>query len=73
MLRQSKPEAAIPGLRALAKAVAGARTPEEIRDRVIAAYQKLGPEKLAKQLALARIAAEQQGVASVRDKVRAQP
>ena len=73
VLRRSKPEAAIPGLRAFAKAVAGARTPEELRDRVMATYTKLGPEKLAKQLAISRLEAEQQGIAGVKDKVRAQP
>ena len=72
-LRRSKPEAAIPGLAELEKAVAGARTQAEMRDRVLEVYSKLGPEKLAKQLALARIAAEKEGIAAVEAKVHGEP
>lgn len=70
VLRAARPESGVPGLKKILDAVQGSSSPEDLRARVIAAYQKLGPEKLAKAMAKARVMAETEARAAVHDRLK---
>jgi len=61
---------AVPGLGAILKAVQGAKDPEDLRRRVLSTYMKLDPERLARELAIARVKAEQAARQAVEDRLK---
>jgi hypothetical protein len=71
VLRNAKPEAAVPGLAALIEAVKSAKDVPDLRQRVLETYKKLDPERLARELAAARVRAEKSALQAVEDRLHA--
>jgi phage gp29-like protein len=65
VLRAARPEHAIPGLGKLIQAAKGAKDPADMRKRIIAAYQGMNPDRLARELAAAHVSAQKEALNAV--------
>ncbi len=70
LLSATKGVRAVPGLASILNAVKGAKDSGDLAKRVISAYQKMDPDRLARELAVAKARAAREGYEAVEDKLR---
>lgn len=69
LLKRAKPEHAVPGLERLLAAVKASKDPADLKKRILETYQDMDPDRLAKELAAAKIRAQKTGVDAVLEKL----
>jgi phage gp29-like protein len=69
LLKRVKPEHGVPGLKQLLAAVKASKDPADMKRRVLETYQKMDPDRLARELAGAKVRAEKAGLEVVLEKL----